>query len=105
MADEILQGCLLHVRSLCEAASSTHDGFGEGDSAIQLVKLDKTVTLTLEEFMERQRAQCDYGLEQLQSLRNKVVEIVWESCAVSCQIVGGGGGWGWLLSNIFAIMV
>ena len=83
IGNEVLQGCLIHVRSLCEAASGSLTGQGHGESAVSLIKLDKSVTLTLEKFKEVQRQQNEYALKQLNALRDKIIEIAWESCAVS----------------------
>lgn len=83
VANEVLQGCLIHVRGLCEAASGSLTGVGQGDSAICLIKLDRTQTFTLTEFKEIQQKQGGLALEQLNVLRSKIIDIVWESCAVS----------------------
>ena len=83
MANEILQGCLVHVRKLCESASGSLTGLGEGEHAISLVSLDKSQTLTLEDFMSIQAQQGDKALKQLNALRDKIINLVWESCAVS----------------------
>lgn len=87
MANEILQGCLVHVRKLCEAASGSLTGLGEGEHAISLVSLDKSRTLTLEEFMSMQEQQGDKALKQLNALRDKIINLVWESCAVSFVVL------------------
>ena len=50
---------------------------------MSLIKLDKSVTLTLKEFKDMQRDQCEHALTQLNALRDKIIEIAWESCAVS----------------------
>ena len=84
VANEVLQGCLIHVRSLLEAASGSRDGIGEKDSAIILIVVDRSATLTLDEFKDIQVVQAEKALGQLNSLRNKIIDIVWESCAVSC---------------------
>lgn len=83
MANEVLQGCLIHVRSLCEAASGSLTGVGKGDSAVSLIKLDKSLTLTLEEFKVVQEEQTEIAWKQLSALRDKMIDIAWESCAVS----------------------
>lgn len=80
--NEVLLGCQFHIRSLCEAVSGSLTGYGDGDSAILLVKLDKNVTLTLEEFIEIQKQQSEVALKKLNDLSNKVIQIVWEACAV-----------------------
>lgn len=82
MANEVLQGCLIHIRSVCEAASGSLTGVGKGDSAISLIKLDKSLTLTLDGFKEVQLAQNDGAWKQLSTLRDKIIDIAWESCAV-----------------------
>lgn len=83
MANEVLQGCLIHVRSLCEAASGSLTGIGKGESAVSLIKLDKSLTMTLEEFKGVQHEQNDAAWKQLRALRDKIIDIAWESCAVS----------------------
>ncbi|XP_035825271.1 dynein heavy chain 6, axonemal [Aplysia californica] len=87
IANEVLQGCLVHVRSLCESARSV---FKDGDtsSIIALVDLDPVATLTLQEFEGRQKNRCDRALHQLNTLREKIIEIVWESCATVAEMEG-----------------
>ena len=85
-ANEVLQGCLLHVRGLCESASGSLTGVGEGDAAISLIVLNKTAALTLTDFMDAQRECAEKSLNQLNALKNKVVEIVYEACLVSCLV-------------------
>lgn len=87
VANEVLQGCLIHVRSLCEAASGSLTGTGKGDSAVSLIKLDKSLTLTLEEFKDVQQGQNDAAWKQLNALRDKIIDIAWESCAVSHESI------------------
>ena len=80
VANEVLQGALIHIQSLCETAKgATRDG-----TCITLVDLDISKTLTLAEFQGNQEQQCKKAFEQLTALREKVIELVWESCAVSC---------------------
>ena len=71
------------MRKLCESASGSLTGLGEGEHAISLVSLDKSQTLTLEDFMSIQAQQGDKALKQLNALREKIINLVWESCAVS----------------------
>ena len=73
----------MHVRKLCEYASGSLSGLGEGESAITLIRLDKQKTLTLVEFMDEQKDQGAVALKQLNSLRENIIDLVWESCAVS----------------------
>jgi hypothetical protein len=42
--------------------------------------------MTLDEFKAIQAGQAEKALGQLNSLRNKIIDIVWESCAVSLSI-------------------
>ncbi|CAL1542609.1 unnamed protein product, partial [Lymnaea stagnalis] len=87
IANEVLQGCLIHVRSLCESARNiTKDG--TTSSLISFVDLDSSLTLTLHEFEARQKSRCDKGLQQLSALREKIIEIVWESCATVAEMEG-----------------
>lgn len=82
VANEILQGCLLHVQSLCEAASNSRTGYGTEDSGILFVNLDKRMTYMLSDFVQVQRVAAETGAERLLALRKHIVLVVWESCAV-----------------------
>ena len=86
-ANEVLQGCLLHVRGLCEAASGSLNGVGVGQAAISLIDLNKNSTITLPEVMDMQEKQTEKAYHQLKALRKTVIDIVWESCAVSVRFV------------------
>lgn len=78
----MLSGCLLHIRGLCELASSSLNGAGVGSSAISLVRLDSFSMLTLEQFVESQQAQRELAWTGLALLRDTVVSLVLESCTV-----------------------
>lgn len=82
-ANEILQGCLLHVRSLCERASGSLTGYGVGENAIVLLDLKRKDCITLGEFISHQRVQGDIALKQLKAIENSVTDLVFEACAVS----------------------
>lgn len=82
-ANEVLQGALVHVRSLCEAASGSLTGVGEGAAAISLVRLDKTFTPTLDQFVATQQEQGLAALAMLAALHDTVVDIVGQACGVS----------------------
>ncbi|XP_053375328.1 uncharacterized protein LOC123528107 isoform X2 [Mercenaria mercenaria] len=88
VANEVLQGCLIHIRSLCEAASGSLTGIGKGECAISLVKLDKSLTLTLDDFKDMQQTQNDEAWKMLNTLRNKIIDIAWESCATVAEMEG-----------------
>ncbi|KAH9496161.1 Dynein heavy chain 6, axonemal [Bulinus truncatus] len=87
IANEVLQGCLIHIRSLCE---STKDVLRDGTAStlISLVDLDPSQILTLQEFECRQKNRCDKALLQLNTLREKIIEIVWEACATVAEMEG-----------------
>ena len=82
-SNEVLLGCLLHIRSLCETASSSTDGLGRGDAAVSLIRVDCSVTWTLTEFLDAQRLQRETALKQLTTLWDTVIDIVWQACVVS----------------------
>nr|KAI8735296.1 dynein heavy chain 6; axonemal-like [Biomphalaria glabrata] len=91
IANEVLQGCLIHVRSICE---STKDVLKDGSSSslISLIELDPGATLNLEEFELRQKNRCDRALLQLNRLREQIIEIVWEACATVAEMEGVAQG-------------
>ncbi|KAL8598272.1 hypothetical protein ACOMHN_035222 [Nucella lapillus] len=84
LANEVLQGALIHIQSMCEAAK----GASTDGSCISLVHLQPTKTLTLMEFQGNQEQQCQKAFEQLTALREKIIEIVWESCATVAEMEG-----------------
>ena len=61
--------------------------FGIGDAAINLLSLDKSITYTLNDFIDIQIRQAQQAFEKITLLRNRVIELVWESCAVSITII------------------
>ena len=83
VANEVLQGCLLHIQSLCEAASGSLTGYGTEAAGIIFVSVDKNKTYSLSEFSEAQHEAAQRGVEKLLALRKQIVLVVWESCAVS----------------------
>merc|ERR1712039_595551 len=87
IANEVLQGCMIHVRSLCESARSVFKN-GDTSNIITLVDLDPVATLTLAEFEGQQKSRCDRALQQLNALRENIIEIVWESCATVAEMEG-----------------
>ena len=87
LANEVLQGCLLHVRGLCESAAGSLTGEGVGSGAVSLVTLDTQTTFTLSDFLQAQQTQNEVALTQLKALRAHAVELVWEACAVSFHIL------------------
>ena len=68
------QGCLLHVRAMCEAASSSLTGHGiTPETAICLYDLDSRSTLTLKDFILAQQTQGDKALKQLKVFLNCIM--------------------------------
>ena len=82
-ANEILQRCLLYIRNQCESASSSLTGKGTGDKAISLIRVDPHMVITLDGFCRLQAEQCDAAFLQLSRIRDKVMKLAWECCAVS----------------------
>lgn len=82
-ANEILQRCMLHIRTQCELACSSADGRGVGDKAISLVHVDPHLTTTLDDFCKLQAEKCDATFLQLNRMRDKIVKITFECCKVS----------------------
>ncbi|XP_038073413.1 dynein heavy chain 6, axonemal-like isoform X3 [Patiria miniata] len=87
-ANEILQRCLLHIRSQCEAACSSLSGDGDGEKSITLLKLDSRSRLTLEDFCVDQAEQCDVALLKLMHMRDKIVRLAFECCAKVAEMEG-----------------
>ena len=80
--NEVLLGCLLHIRGMCESATLGVDFNGVRRSGISLIAVDRTMTLTLAQFEENQRRQRRLAESQLKALSEKVICLVWESCSV-----------------------
>ncbi|XP_071789676.1 dynein axonemal heavy chain 6-like isoform X2 [Asterias amurensis] len=87
-ANEILQRCLLHIRSQCEAACSSLSGEGTGDKEITLIKVDPHTMLTLDTFCQQQAEQCDTALLKLMHMRDKIVRLAFECCAKVAEMEG-----------------
>ena len=78
-ASEVLQGCLLHVRTICEDACSSSTGKG----ALSFISVSRTKTYTLDDFCDLQKKKKKKVEGELHVLYDNVVRIVFESCAVS----------------------
>ncbi|MBN3325639.1 DYH1B protein, partial [Atractosteus spatula] len=88
-ADEILQRCLIDIKELCEAASSSSGGLGYGDKVIVFVKASaQSCTYSLQKFCEVQALQRKYALSQLESLHDKVTELIRLSFLKVAEIEG-----------------
>ncbi|XP_051780645.1 dynein axonemal heavy chain 6-like [Erpetoichthys calabaricus] len=90
-ADEVFLDCLLYVRGLYENARCSNGGQGCGEcgnKGILLIKLDRTSPVSLETFCDMQTQQCRYALSQLQSLHEKVTEVIKSSCMKVAEVEG-----------------
>ncbi|XP_071833092.1 dynein axonemal heavy chain 6-like isoform X4 [Apostichopus japonicus] len=87
-ANEILQRCMLHIRTQCELACSSADGRGVGDKAISLVHVDPHLTTTLDDFCKLQAEKCDATFLQLNRMRDKIVKITFECCKKVAEMEG-----------------
>ena len=82
MANTIFQKALLQVRSICENACSSGSGLAVESEAICLVDTDWYLTMTLDDFCERQRLQVMDACQKLHVLQKRVVEILCAACEV-----------------------
>ena len=82
-ANEILQNVLVHIRNLCEEASSSANGRGSNDQTeILMIRFDPSVTYTLDEFRSVQYEQIDLALHRLQALKEEIMNICYLACIV-----------------------
>lgn len=83
-ANEILQNVLVHIRNLCEEASSSANGRGSNDQTeILMIRFDPSVTYTLDEFRSVQYEQIDLALHRLQALKEEIMNICYLACIVN----------------------
>ncbi|KAM4694195.1 dynein axonemal heavy chain 14 [Discoglossus pictus] len=78
-ADELFQGSLLYLRSLCEDALNTQLGNKCEDLAIAFVKLDDSRTYSLNEFCIIQSQQSDLALAKIEALREKTLDMITQT--------------------------
>lgn len=81
-ANQVFQGVLLHVRNLCERASSSKNGLGDEENSILMIKIDTNATYTLEEFNQFQDVQINSALQKLKALKEEVINLTYISCIV-----------------------
>ena len=79
---DIFQKAILQVRRLCEDASSSLTGIGQGDQAIALLSVQPDLTHTLEEFCHSQQVQTEEANKKILKLRKTVLGIVKNACEV-----------------------
>ena len=82
-ANEVFQGVLLHVRTLCERASGSKNGSGVGQNAIKMIEFNSSITYTLNDFNTIQQIQIEKSLGQLRQLKEEIKNICYISCVVS----------------------
>ncbi|GCB65946.1 hypothetical protein scyTo_0014936, partial [Scyliorhinus torazame] len=87
-ADDIFRHCLYHIRALCEDASCSNEGLGNGENAISFIKLDRMNSYSCEQFAEIQFEQRNYALKQICNLRYKIIQSVKESCLEKARAEG-----------------
>lgn len=71
------------MRKLCERASSSRDGIGEGIDAITMINYDSEQTLTLSDFESMQYLQIEIALDKLRRLKEEIMDLTYISCVVS----------------------
>lgn len=87
-ANEVFQKTLLHVRNLCERASDSKTGLGEGENAILMVKLDPNLTYSLEDFSRIQHEQIDKAYNKLNLIQQEVINLAYVSSMTVGQLEG-----------------
>uniref|UniRef100_A0A8C5PZV6 AAA+ ATPase domain-containing protein n=1 Tax=Leptobrachium leishanense TaxID=445787 RepID=A0A8C5PZV6_9ANUR len=87
-ANEIFQGCLLYLRSVCEDAATLRHSDGGGGTAVVMVKLHDCHTYSLEEFCDVQSRQCDSAIAKIQALRENVIEVITQTCVKVAEAEG-----------------
>lgn len=82
-ANEVFQSVILHVRMICERASSCKDGSGIGEHEIIMITYDSSQTYTLKQFEAIQDRQIELALSKLQALKEETMELTYASCIVN----------------------
>lgn len=79
---------MLHVRDLCERASGSKTGLGEGRHAILMVKIDPNSTHSLGDFSRIQYEQIDHAFNKLKLIQQEVINLAYVSCITVGQLEG-----------------
>lgn len=85
-ANEVFQSALMHVRMLCERASSSQNDIITPNNTtygILMIKYDRSTCMSLEDFFKQQYTQIDWALEQLFKLKQEIMDIAYDSCIVN----------------------
>jgi uncharacterized protein (DUF488 family) len=85
-ANEIFQRVILHVRMLCERASSyeTVESPDKIDNKLILfITYDPNVTMNLSEFKDLQMNQIEDSLIKLYAVKEEIMNVTYISCIVS----------------------
>ncbi|XP_056424426.1 dynein axonemal heavy chain 14 isoform X2 [Hyla sarda] len=88
LADELFQGCLLYLQSLCEGAVNFQSDNQRGDLPILLISLDPSRTYSLKDFCDIQSAACKNGLKKLQALRETLVKVIDQTLFKVAEALG-----------------
>ncbi|XP_066451266.1 dynein axonemal heavy chain 14 isoform X2 [Eleutherodactylus coqui] len=84
LADELFQGCLLYLQTLCEGAMTIQ----HGDLPILLIKLDHSCTYFLKDFCDIQSEASDNALTRLQALRETLIKVIAQTLFKVAEAVG-----------------
>nr|XP_039247972.1 dynein heavy chain 6, axonemal-like [Styela clava] len=85
LAEETLQKCLVSVRSICEDACGSRDGFGIGENAILLIQYNNRHTYSLDEFCDLQNEKCSEASTQLEELRKSIADMCYRACSIVAE--------------------
>jgi hypothetical protein len=85
-ANEVFQRVILHVRMMCERASSCKDGSGSEEHGIIMIAYDSSQTYTLEQFEAIQDQQIELALSKLKALKEETMELTYASCIVILKL-------------------
>ncbi|XP_075057079.1 dynein axonemal heavy chain 14 [Mixophyes fleayi] len=88
LADELFQGCLLHLQSLYEGAVTVHCDNQYRDLPIVFIKLQDTCTYSLKDFCDIQTGQSDKGLSKLQTLRGRIIPVIAQTFLKVAEAAG-----------------
>ncbi|XP_069810836.1 dynein axonemal heavy chain 14 isoform X3 [Dendropsophus ebraccatus] len=88
LADELFQGCLLYLQSLCEGAVNIQSDNQHGDFPILLINLDHSCTYSLKNFCKIQRDVCNNALKKLQTLRETLIKVTDQTLLKVAEALG-----------------
>ena len=80
--NEVFQSTLLYIRKLCERASNSRTGLGDGEHGITMISYDYAVTYQLDDFRTLQFRCVDASLTRLHALKEEIMDLAYASCIV-----------------------